>query len=106
MIGADIPLTESMFYILMVLHKPMHGYGITQEVASLTGGRVVLGAGTLYGALKTLKDRQWIELTGPVSGPRNKKEYVITEAGRRIYHREVGRLREAVHNAEMLEEKQ
>lgn len=41
------PLTEALFYILLSLRKPNHGYGIIQEVEGLTGGRVVLGPGTL-----------------------------------------------------------
>ena len=104
MVSPDIPLTETMFYILLVLHQPLHGYGITQAVAGLTGGRVSLGAGTLYGALKVMNERDWIELRGPASGPRNKKEYVITEKGREVYAREVERLREALRNAEELED--
>ena len=34
---------------------PLHGYGIIQEVASLSGDRVKLRAGTLYGALDRLQ---------------------------------------------------
>ena len=37
----DSPLTEAFFYILLALRKPNHGYGITQEVSEITGGRVV-----------------------------------------------------------------
>lgn len=36
----DLPLTESTFYILLALHHPQHGYGITQEVEAMTDGRV------------------------------------------------------------------
>ncbi|MEI2803101.1 MAG: hypothetical protein V9E84_05205 [Trichococcus flocculiformis] len=41
------PLTESMFYILLSLLQPNHGYGIMQQVEERTKGRVALGAGTL-----------------------------------------------------------
>lgn len=51
----DIPLTEAVYYILLAVRKPNHGYGIIQEVEQLTNGRVVLGAGTLYGAVQTLQ---------------------------------------------------
>ena len=44
-------LTEAVFYILLSLDRPLHGYGIMQNVESLSGGRVRLAAGTLYGAL-------------------------------------------------------
>ena len=50
-------LTETTYYILLSLYHPRHGYGIMQETQQLSGGRVRLAAGTLYGAagLKVLK---------------------------------------------------
>ncbi|MBD5559108.1 MAG: helix-turn-helix transcriptional regulator [Clostridia bacterium] len=96
----DIPLTETVFYLLLVLQKPRHGYGIIQEVESLTDGRVVLGAGTLYGALKTLSGKKWIRPLGSPQGPRGRKEYEITGEGRAVLHRETDRLRQALRNAE------
>ena len=62
------PLTEALFYILLAARRPVHGYGITQEVASLTGGRVNLGPGTLYGAINSLLDKGWIELYSAEAG--------------------------------------
>ena len=44
-------LTEAVYYILLALVEPMHGYGIMQQTAALSKGRVRLSAGTLYGAL-------------------------------------------------------
>ena len=41
-------LTEPVYYILLSLLTPMHGYGIMQNVKKLTNGRVNIGAGTLY----------------------------------------------------------
>ena len=40
-------LTEPMYYLLLTLVKPLHGYGIMQEVEERTQGRVKIGAGTL-----------------------------------------------------------
>ena len=51
------PLTEAVFYILLAARKPVHGYGIIQEAAELTGGRLNLGPGTLYGAITSLLDK-------------------------------------------------
>ena len=47
-------LTETTYYILLSLYHPQHGYGIMQETQQLSGGRVRLAAGTLYGALNAL----------------------------------------------------
>lgn len=44
-------LTEVTFYILLSLYIPRHGYAVMQFVEEKTGGRLLLGAGTLYGAL-------------------------------------------------------
>ena len=57
----QLALTEAVFYILLSLQKPLHGYGIIQNVEQLSGGRVKLAAGTLYGALNSLVDKGWID---------------------------------------------
>ena len=45
-------LRESTYFILAaLLDGPRHGYAIVKEVEQLSGGRVRLSAGTLYGAL-------------------------------------------------------
>ena len=41
-------LTEAVFYILLSLKEPLHGYGIMQNVEMMSNGRVKLAAGTLY----------------------------------------------------------
>ena len=63
-------LTEAVFYILLSLDTPLHGYGIMQNVEHLSGGRVRLAAGTLYGALATLTERGWIVSLGARSSAR------------------------------------
>ena len=98
------PLTEALFYILLAVRRPVHGYGIIQEVSELTGGRVNLGPGTLYGAINSLLERGWIVLYSAELGSRRKKEYVITGEGREIFAAELWRLRELVRNGEKMEE--
>lgn len=97
------PLTEALFYILLAVRKPVHGYGIIQEVAEMTGGRVNLGPGTLYGAINSLLEKGWIVLYSAEIGSRKKKEYVVTEAGRAVFDEEMRRLRELVANGERME---
>ena len=98
------PLTEALFYILLAARKPVHGYGIIQEVAEMTGGRVNLGPGTLYGAINSLLDRGWIVLYSAEMGSRKKKEYVITDQGRAAFAVELRRLRELVSNGGKMED--
>ena len=98
------PLTEALFYILLAARKPVHGYGIIQEVAEMTGGRVNLGPGTLYGAISSLLEKGWIVLYSADPGSRKKKEYVITNQGREVFSAELRRLRELVENGEKMED--
>lgn len=104
MVEKDNPLTEAFYYILLALRKPNHGYGIIQEVERWTNGRVVLGAGTLYGALQTMQKRNWIEIYSIDTESRKKKEYIITEAGKEAFNAEKQRLEELLKNAELMEE--
>lgn len=89
------PLTQTVYYVLLSLVEQRHGYGIMQFVRELTDGRVVLGAGTLYGALSTLQDKGWIEPAGAASGGR-KKEYRLTSNGRDVLASEIRRLESLV----------
>jgi DNA-binding PadR family transcriptional regulator len=99
------PLTETIFYVLLALRAPLHGYGIMQQVNELTRGRVPLGAGTLYGALTNLTEKGWIQpLQGAVD--ERKKEYVITDAGREAVRAELERLEELLRNGRRLVEEE
>lgn len=100
----NIPLTEAIYYILLAVRKPNHGYGITQEVEQLTNGRVVLGAGTLYGAIQTLVKKGWISIYSEDLESRKKKEYIITAAGKAAFDEETKRLAELLENAKLMEE--
>ena len=91
-------LTEAVFYILLSLFQPMHGYAIMQNIAVLSNDRVMLGAGTLYGAINTLIEKQWIQPVGGATGSRKKKEYVITDLGREVVKQEMIRLQELMDN--------
>ena len=85
-------LTEVTFYILLSLFTPKHGYAIMQFIEEKTGGRLSLGAGTLYGALNTLEDKGWIVRHSDDEG--RKKEYIITSLGKEIAENELSRLKE------------
>jgi len=99
---ADNPaLTEAVYYILLTLQQPLHGYGIMQLAEKLSSGRVRLAAGTLYGALSTLCDKGWIRELPGEAGSR-KKEYVITDEGQQIVRKELERLRELVRSGESI----
>ncbi len=89
-------LTEAVYYILLSLYEPLHGYGIMQRVGEWSRGRVILGAGTLYGAINTLLEKGWIQ--GAAGSDVRKKEYVITPLGKKQVEDEIARLRERLDN--------
>lgn len=96
------PLTESVFYILLATRNPNHGYGIIQEVKDLTQGRINMGAGTLYGAIQTLESKGWIQVFSEETDSRKKKEYVLTEEGRKVFYDECTRLSELLEHAKLM----
>ena len=94
-------LTEAVYYILLSLYKPLHGYGIMQNVKELSRERVNLGAGTLYGALNTLLDKKWIKSID-VEKDSRKKEYEITVLGQEVVSGEIARLEELIENGKKI----
>jgi len=82
-------LTEQMYYILLSLISPNHGYGIMQEVDRRTQGRVKIGAGTLYNLLSRFEEEYIIE---QISEEDRRKTYVITQKGLDILKEEYQRL--------------
>lgn len=91
-------LTEAVYYILLSLQQPRHGYGIMQFVQELSNDRVKLAAGTLYGALSSLVDKGWIESIDQEAG--RKKEYIMTNQGRVRLQQELDRLKELVRHGQ------
>lgn len=102
---ATIALTEAVYYILLSLLSPRHGYGIMQNAEMLSGSRVKLAAGTLYGAINSLLEKGWI-MALPGEKDSRKKEYVITEDGKNVLKAEIQRLKELVENGTRIMEEQ
>ncbi len=91
-------MREPTYFILVSLAGgPLHGYGVAKRSEELSGGRVKLGAGTLYGALDRLQQGGEIELhhETTVNG-RNRRYYRITNLGLRSIATEVDRMRAAL----------
>ena len=93
------PMTEAMYYVLLALTRPDHGYGLMQRIKELTRGRVVMGPGTLYGLLTKLQKVGYIELDRQDD---RRKTYLITPAGREALLNEYRRLCQLVEDGEVL----
>jgi DNA-binding PadR family transcriptional regulator len=86
-----LPLTETVYYILLSLMEPGHGYYIMQKVEELSGGQVRLAAGTLYGAIENLVKLKFI--TPVKSEDSRRKVYLITEEGKAVLRQDLERMR-------------
>jgi DNA-binding PadR family transcriptional regulator len=89
-----LALSEPVLFVLLSLaEQPRHGYSILKDIESMSGGRVLLSTGTLYGALQRLLDNGWIERVEEQDAPRDRRTYRLTSRGRRNLQMEVERMR-------------
>lgn len=88
-------MTEQALFILAGLARgELHGYGIARDVEELSGGRVKLTAGTLYGALNRLTEEGLIAQTREQEiGGRRRRYYRLTSIGETCLAEEAERLR-------------
>lgn len=95
---SEIALSQPEFYILLSLAiKERHGYEIMKQVEQDSGRKVLLGPGTLYGAIKRMLQSELIqEIAG--DNPR-RKYYALTEKGRTSLSAELQRYRDTVELA-------
>ena len=91
------PLTPAVFHILLALADgEKHGYGIMQEVITITQGEVKMGPGTLYGTIKRMLESGLIEESDerpdPALDDERRRYYRITDFGGRVAAAESQRL--------------
>lgn len=96
-------LTEPMYYVLLCLLQPLHGYGIMQKIQVLTNGRVKVGPGTLYNLIDRFEKVKIVEKL-PSSDKKN--VYSLTPKGMTILEEEMIRLRMLIEDGERLRGKQ
>lgn len=100
-ITQHLPLKPVDFLVLMVLAAgERHGYGLTQDIATETGGTVRLVPGNLYTVLRRLLDggliRESKRRPAPDLDDARRRYYAITAMGRAVLAAEADRLRELV----------
>ena len=99
-----LPLTPAVFHILMALSDgEKHGYAIMRVVKETTEGRMVLGPGTMYGAVKRLLRGNLIIESNyrpdPVLDDARRRYYELTDLGRMVLIAESERLVDLVEYA-------
>ena len=96
-------LTEQMFYVLLSLREERHGYGIMQAITELTGGRVSVGAGTLYALLERFEKDGLIRRTRTED---NRKYYILMPEGERTLQNEDERIKKQAADMERVLQKE
>ena len=86
---AYLPMSEASFLLLSTLLEENHGYALMQDVLVKTGGRVNLGAGTVYTILLRMERDGVIRV---VSENERRKVYQITGIGKNLLLEESARL--------------
>lgn len=92
-------LTEPMYYVLLCLKTPLHGYGIMRKVDAITQGRVKVGPGTLYNLIARFEKEGIVE---KVSDTDKKKTYKLTLKGHTLLDEEWCRLKRLVADGDRI----
>ncbi len=93
--------TPSYFALAALIDGPLHGYGIIQRAAELSGGTVRLSTGTLYALLDRAMAEGLVVAGEPyVHGGRERRDYALTPAGRVLLSAEAERLAKAARLVE------
>jgi len=94
-------MQEATFLILTALAQgPQHGYGIIQDVGRISGQRVALRAGTLYGALERLDADGLIAIDREeIVDGRLRRYYRLSDEGSARLAEEAKRLQESAATA-------
>ncbi|MQS12844.1 helix-turn-helix transcriptional regulator [Streptomyces kaniharaensis] len=91
----------TLLLLTALADAPRHGYALIQEVSAISGGRVKIRTGTLYGALDRLLGQGLIEVASEeIVDGRARRTYALTDAGRGALTTEAERLRAVAAEAE------
>ncbi|MCF2648290.1 PadR family transcriptional regulator [Niallia circulans] len=94
------PMTEAMYYVLLALMHPNHGYQLMQAITAVSNGRLKMGPGTLYGVLSRMQKDGLISLA---EDDGRRKTYQITEDGEHALRQEFNRLKALILDGKILE---
>ncbi len=95
------PMTEAMYYVLLALMHPNHGYQLMHAITEVSHGRLKMGPGTLYGVLSRMQ-KDGLILLAKDDGRR--KTYQITPEGEQALRMEYGRLKSLIQDGNILED--
>ncbi|WP_354641871.1 PadR family transcriptional regulator [Kitasatospora camelliae] len=84
----------TLLLLTALADAPRHGYALIQEIAAISGGRVRMRTGTLYGALDRLLQQGLIRVDSEeVVDGRARRTYALGDSGREVLGAEAERMR-------------
>ena len=95
------PMTEPMYYVLLTLMRPNHGYQLMQSIQQVSNNRIQIGPGTLYGVLTRMEKDGLIMIVG---NDGRRKTYEITTTGEQALRTEYKRLQTVIADSALLKE--
>ncbi|MDD6396062.1 MAG: helix-turn-helix transcriptional regulator [Firmicutes bacterium] len=93
-------LTDTNYYILLSMVHPIHGYGIMQQVKSISEGIFEIGPASLYTSLKKMQEAGFIILID--IGESDKKVYQLTESGKELLKKDYARRKRMVEQGKII----
>jgi DNA-binding PadR family transcriptional regulator len=99
-----LPLSPAVFQILLALaDSERHGYSIMQEIERQTGGKLHIGATTLYRSIKQMLEVGLIsevdERPDPTLDDERRRYYRLTSLGQEVASAEARRLEQTLNVA-------
>jgi DNA-binding PadR family transcriptional regulator len=94
-------MTEAMYYVLLALSKPAHGYQLMTDIKEISDGRLEMGPGTLYGVLTRMLKENLLKIK---QDDGRRKTYELTEQGITALRAEYQRLKLMIKDGAFLEE--
>ena len=94
-------MTEAMYYVLLTLMNPNHGYQLMSAIKEVSKNRINMGPGTLYGVLSRMQKDELISLA---EDDGRRKTYKITTDGEEALRMEYKRLMALIQDGNILEE--
>lgn len=95
------PMSEAMYYVLLALSKPAHGYQLMIDIKEISCGRIEMGPGTLYGVLTRLLKENLLNIK---QDDGRRKTYELTVQGETALKAEYQRLKLMINDGAFLEE--
>lgn len=69
--------TDTIYFILLCLNEPAHGYALMSKIEEMTNGEYTIGPGSMYTTLKKLLEAGLVEMCDQEA-----KVYCLTDKGR------------------------